>query len=153
MKILTLLLLLFTLNVSAETRIEVGPTALSDNWSEGVMVVISERFGKFDIGLGYTSEQDVWPKWEKDNGYGPAHLERNSFFYGQRIWSKGRFEFGLGLAQFANKSRALGQKTTYPLVIGWNFNEDVSLRLRHFSNAGSATPNLGQDAITIAWTF
>ena len=59
MKILTLALLLFTLNVSAETRIEVGPTALSDNWSEGVMVVISERIGKFDIGLGYTSEQDV----------------------------------------------------------------------------------------------
>jgi hypothetical protein len=153
MKILTLALLLCTFSVSAETRLEVGPTYLSDQSSDGYMVVISERMGKFDIGVGYVSEQDVWPKWEKRHGYGPAHLERNSFIYGQRIWSKGKFELGIGAAHFSNKNRALGQRTTWPVTLGWNFNKDVSIRLRHFSNAGSATPNLGQDAVTLAWTF
>ena len=153
MRTLTLALLLFTFNVNAETRIEAGPTYLSDESSDGYMIVVSERFDRWDLGIGHVSEQDVLPGWEKRHGYGRVHLKRNSFIYGQRIWTKGKFELGLGLAYFDNTNRALGQRTTYPVVIGWNFNKDLSIRLRHFSNAGGATPNLGQDAITIGWSF
>ena len=153
MRILTLVLLLFAFNVSAETRLEVGPTFLSDDYAEGQMAVLTERVGKWDFSYIYVTEQDAWPGWEKRHGYGPAHLERNSAIHIQRIWKWKKAEFGFGVARWANTSRALGHKTTYPLMIGWNFNKHLSLRIRHYSNAGSATPNLGQDAITIGWTF
>lgn len=153
MKTLTLALLLFSPMLVAETRLEIGPTYLSDERSSGYMFIVSERVGKFDFGIGYVSEQDVLPGWENRHGYGPVHLSRNAFFYVQRFWTKGQFELGAGLAHFNNENRALGAKITYPVSIGWNWNENLSIRLRHFSNAGAATPNLGQDSLTIGWTF
>jgi hypothetical protein len=149
---LLILLLIFGI-AQAETRIEVGPSYLSDESSDGYMVILSERMGKFDFGIGYVSEQDVWPTWEQENGHGPAHLDRNSFIYSQRYWTKGKFELAIGAAHFSNKNRALGQRTTWPVTLAWNLNKSASIRLRHFSNSGSATPNLGQDAITLGWTF
>lgn len=148
-----LLTLLLTLPAAAETRLEAGPTYLSDESSGGYSVMVSERFGVWDLGIGYVSEQDVWPTWEQENGYGEVHIGRNAFVYGQRVWQRGRFEFALGVAHFSNNNRALGQRTTYPVAIGWNFNERYSIRLRHFSNAGAAAPNMGQDAVTLGVTF
>ena len=148
-----LLMLLFASVVHSETRTEFGPTYLSDESSGGGMLIVVERVGVWDLGVGYVSEQDVWPTWERDNGYPPVHIRSNAFMYGQRVWRKGRFEFGLGVAHFSNNNRALGSRTTYPVVIGWNFNGRLSVRLRHFSNAGSAAPNMGQDALTIGVTL
>ena len=145
---------------NAETRIEVGPTLLSDEFSSGVSVSVIERTDKWDFGITWTSEQDVWPGWEKRNGYGPAHLERNAGVFVQRHWTLASVEevyeikIGIGVAYWANKNRALGSNLTFPVVLEIPTPlERWTIHFRHFSNAGSATPNLGQDMITIGYSF
>lgn len=126
-------------------ELEVGPGLLSGEYSEGQALIINERVGKWDIGGGYISKQYCHCTW-------PAALDENIFFHGQRIVEYKMAEIGIGAAYFQNTNRALGKNLTWSLSLGFG-GEHWSVRFRHFSNAGSGSPNLGQDLLTIGYEF
>jgi len=141
-----LLLLVFFLYEEANSaELEVGMGVLSGEYSKGGALIISERVGKFDVGGGYISKQYCSCKW-------PADLEENIFFFTQRIIERNKWEIGIGPAYFQNTNRALGKNLTWALSLGYG-GEHWSVRFRHFSNAGSGSPNLGQDLLTIGYEF
>lgn len=45
-----------------------------------------------------------------------------------------------------------GKNLTWALSLGVGSNH-WSFRLRHYSNAGSGSPNLGQDMLTVGYAF
>lgn len=143
---LLLLVLGFCKEADAEVSIDIGPTFLSAEPGEGVFLLISERFEKYSIGVGYTSEQYCHCTWATD-------LEQNIFVQGQRHVSLGRIDMGLGMAYWQNTNRALGKKMTFSLSIGTRISDRFGVHFRHYSNAGSGTPNLGQDAVVLSYTF
>lgn len=141
-----LLVLAFFFYKEAEAaEFEVGPTLLSGEFSEGGVLIFNERIGKWSLGGGYVSKQYCHCTW-------PTDLEENIFFQGQRIVEYKKFEIGVGAAYFQNTNRALGKNLTWSLSLGYG-GEHWSIRLRHYSNAGSGTPNLGQDMVTIGYEF
>ena len=151
---LIFLTLLLSFGASAELRLEAGPTYLSDESSDGWTFAVHDRITpNWDLGMGYVSEQTVLPSWEEDRGLPPTDVGRNLFIHGQRIITHNKIEIGIGAAFFQNTNRALGRDFVASVSLGWNFNEKLSIRVRHFSNAGSGTPNLGQDLVTFGYSF
>ena len=140
-----LLLIFFAYKEANALELEAGPGLLSGEYSEGGVLMISERLGKWSIGGGYVSPQHCHCNY-------PADLEENIFFQGQRILEYKRAELGIGAAYFQNTNRALGKNLTWSLSLGMG-GEHWSIRLRHYSNAGSGKPNLGQDMLTIGYAF
>lgn len=141
---LLLLLFGFCHETKAETSFEVGPAVLSSDYAEGGMFAINERFGKYELGMGYVSEQVV---------HG-IDIRENLFVEAKRVVKFGeKFEMALGPAYFQNTNRALGCKFTGSLSMTYNFTDNWGVKVRHFSNAGSCSPNLGQDAFTIQYRF
>ena len=126
-------------------ELEAGPGLLSGEYSEGCALIIIERGGKWDIGGGYISKQYCHCTY-------PTDLKENIFFHGQRIVEYKMAEIGIGAAYFQNTNRALGKNLTWSLSLGFG-SEHWSVRLRHFSNAGSGSPNLGQDLLTLGYRF
>jgi hypothetical protein len=124
---------------------EIGPALLSGEYSEGGTLIFTERVGKWSLGGGYVSEQYCHCTW-------PTSLKENIFFQGQRIVEHKKFEIGLGAAYFQNTNRALGKNLTWALSLGYG-GEHLSVRFRHYSNAGSGSPNLGQDMVTLGYNF
>lgn len=124
---------------------EIGPAVLSGEYSEGGALMINEDFGNWRIGGGYVSEQYCHCNW-------PADLSSNIFFHGQRVVRYKALEAGIGAAYFQNTNRALGKNLTWSLSLGVG-GDHWSVRVRHFSNAGSGKPNLGQDMVTIGYRF
>ena len=124
---------------------EGGPTILSGEYSEGGLLMITERIGPWSIGGGATSPQRCHCNW-------PADLDTNIFFQGQRIVDYKKVELGIGAAYWQNTNRALGKNLTWSLSVGYG-GEHWSVRIRHWSNAGSGKPNLGQDVLTIGYQF
>lgn len=124
---------------------EVGPGLLSGEYSEGGALILNERVGKWSIGGGYVSKQYCHCTYATD-------LEENIFFHGQRIVEYKMAEIGIGAAYFQNTNRALGKNLTWSLSIGLG-GDHWSVRFRHFSNAGSGSPNLGQDLLTLGYKF
>ena len=82
----------------------------------------------------------------------PADLEENIFFQVQRVSEYKNWELGIGPAYFQNTNRALGKNLTWALSIGYK-GKKWAFRLRHYSNAGSGSPNLGLDGITVGYSF
>jgi len=82
-------------------------------------------------------------------------LGRNMFIDAQRFWQtpKKRWEFGIGPAYFQNTNRALAKNFNWSVLVRFNINEDVSIVVRHWSNAGTAGYNMGQDFIGIGFRF
>lgn len=127
-------------------ELEVGPTFLSGEFAEGGMLVLSAPLSKrWYLGGGYTSKQQCHCRY-------PADLDENIFFQVQHRAQWKLLEIGIGPAYWQNTNRALGKNLTWSLSMGL-VGEHWSVRLRHFSNAGSGTPNLGQDALTIGYAF
>ena len=153
MRYLIPFLLLMYGNAVADFQVEFGPTHLSTDWADGSMIVVNERWDKWLVGMGHISKQKVLPRWEKRHGYPEVEIDRNLFFHGQRLLKWRKFELGIGAAFFQNTNRALGKNITVSSSLSYHFNNDFSINYRHFSNAGSGTPNMGQDAITLGWTF
>ena len=157
----------FAADGDTRTRVGLGAGLLSDSFSDGMTLTIAEQFGKdyrWELGLMYVDDQKVCPSWEVRNGHPcPVSVDRNWSVYGQRIWTwidqtgDFRVHFGLGVAHWARTNRALGSRTTIPITVAvdlpWPARDQLGLRLGHFSNAGSHTPNLGQDFIELTWTF
>jgi len=146
-----LLAFFFWSQESDAIELEVGPTLLSNDYAKGGMLLLTERQGKWSFGGGYVSEQYadlspcVWSKCTWD-------IEPNLFFQVQRIVDYKNWELGVGPAYFQNTNRALGKNLTWTLSLGYK-GDRWALRLRHYSNAGSGVPNMGQDALTIGYSF
>ena len=150
-----LLFYLFNREAKADVYIEVGETMLSSQWA-GQSLLLTERFGQWDFALGYISEQNFfatcstslpkWPKCEFD-------IRENTFIHAQRIVQYKQCEMGIGPAYFQHTSRVSGSKFMFSLMLGCNITEHSFVRIRHYSSAGAATPNLGQDMLTIGWRF
>jgi len=152
---LILLMLAFCHESKADVSVEVGATNLSGDWA-GEGLIISERFGKYDFGIGYITEQEVTttcgphlPRTSKCR----FDLRENIFLHAQRVVQYKRCELGIGPAFFQNTNRALGKRFTIGLMAGCRIAERWSIRVRHYSNAGSGTPNLGQDLLSIGYRF
>ena len=135
-------------DVNAEINIEAGPAFLSGEFSDGGLLLISDRITpKWSVGLAYTSEQVC-------NGCThQVDLKRNLGLIGSRIFSYKRFEFGLGASYWQNTNRALSRNFNVHVMFGFQITDRLSLRGHHDSNSGSGDTNLGQDAITLAWSF
>ena len=146
------LLILFALNEAEALELEAGPTILSGEYAEGGSMLVTERFGegnvygRWAVGFGYVSKQYCHCNW-------PADLEENNLFQLQRVIDYERAELGIGMAYFTNTNRALGKNMTWSLSLGWRFNDHWTMRVRHYSNAGSGSPNLGQDMLTLGYKF
>jgi hypothetical protein len=140
-----LVLAFFFYNEANAAEFEVGPGLLSGEYSEGGALIFTERVGMWSIGGGYISKQYCHCTL-------PDSIKENIFFQGQRIVEYKRAEIGIGAAYFQNTNRALGKNLTWSLSFGYG-GEHWSVRFRHFSNAGSGTPNLGQDILTLGYLF
>lgn len=152
MLVLAFILLLmfgFYKEAKAEVTVELGPTFLSGEFSKGAILAISEDVGKYRIGMGLTSSQEV-----VDRSGTLYDVSTNLFVHGQRIVKiSDRFDFGLGVGYFNAKTRWNGSNFVASLSIEYRVNDNWSVNFRHFSNGGSATPNMGQDAFTVGYTF
>jgi len=146
-----LLMVFFLANEGESAEIEVGPTFLSGDYAEGGIILLSERVGVWSFAGGYVSEQFVntcgWGGKCFDND-----LQENIFFQVQRVIEYKRYEIGIGPAYFQSTNRALGTSLVWAVSLGYG-GDHWSIRFRHYSNAGSGTPNLGQDALTIGYAF
>ncbi len=146
---------LFAREAKAQVHVEIGATNISGDWVGGA-IVLSERFGKYDVGIGYVSEQDIHvtcgphlPATSKCD----FDIRANIFVHAQRIVKYKRCEMGIGPAYFQNTSRVFGKGFNFGLMLGCSVTDKLSIRIRHWSNSGSASPNLGQDLLSVAWTF
>lgn len=146
---LALLLFFFAKESKAEVQIEVGAGFLSGEFSQGGALLLTEKFGdgKYLLGMGYVSEQEVTDRSEDF-----YEVRENLFFMAQRRVCQRWLCLGIGAAHFNNTNRALGSKLTAALSVEVVKN-NWSINLRHFSNAGSAVPNMGQDMLTIGYAF
>ena len=160
------LILFFTLvaigfiHEAKSAEFEIGPTFLSGDFAEGGLLVFSERITpKWDVYMGYISEQVV-QTCNRADAIPPycRFTPRENLFVGvNRVVAVPLFdmplELGFGPAYFQNINRAIGCKFSAGLSIKWLFNEHFNIGVRHWSNGGSCSPNLGQDAFTFGWRF
>ncbi len=151
---LFIVLSLAAVSARAETIVEAGAGFLNWGYSEGQALIVAERFaGKYDIGIGAIERQvcdcrDYKPDLDRETSIDPL-----SFIYAQRIFSGNRLEFGLGFGFWNQTSRVSGSILMFPLSIKYRVWKRLSIGVRHFSNASSGVPNLGQDMMTLSWNF
>ncbi len=133
----------------AEMKYEAGIGFLSGEHSDSFALAITEKFdNNWNVQLGYVSEQKVTDR------SGNTSTPRENLWasvYRSVEWKQA--ELGLGVAYFNGTNRALGSKFTAHLAATWNWSDSGSFTLRHFSNAGSQTPNMGQDMLLLGWRF
>ena len=128
-------------------NIEAGPAFLSGEFSEGGLLLISDRVTpKWELSLAYVSEQHC-------HCAGVNELMENIGITGARLGQYKSLEFGIGASFWQNENRAFGEKFNVHALLGWNVSKKFAVRYRHWSNAGSGRPNLGQDALSLAWFF
>lgn len=140
----------FYKEAKADVQLEVGAGFLSGEFSQGGALVLSERFGpngRYALGMGYISEQEVTDRSEDF-----YEVRENLFVFAQRRVCQRWMCLGIGAAHFNGTNRALGSKFTAALSVELE-KGNWSLNLRHFSNAGSAPPNMGQDMLTVGYAF
>jgi hypothetical protein len=145
-----LLILIFGLSreANAETQVELGATFLSGEYSKGAALIIAERWDRYSLGMGYTYKQEVTDR--RGDFY---DVSENLFVHGQRhvdIWRE--LEFGVGVGYFNKRTRWNGSNFVASLSVQYQW-EKVFVTYRHWSNAGSESPNMGQDLVTIGWRF
>ena len=159
-----LLLLLFIFGAykeaKAEITVEAGAGFLSGQYSQGQALIFTERWGgpygtRYAIGMGYITKQEVIPRTEP-----LTQVRENLFVQAQRRVSfniKGCkhdcISIGIGVAYFNATNRALGSNFTAAVSIELRPTEHWSFNIRHWSNAGSSPPNMGQDMITMGYSF
>lgn len=132
-----------------EVSMEIGAAFLSGEYSEGQVLMFNERFDKYSIGVGFITDQEVTDRAE--DTYFP---QENIVLQGQRHVSlSDRFGLAFGAAYFNSTNRALGSNFQFTLSVHYQLNDRFSVQIRHWSNAGSARPNMGQDAITVGYHF
>ena len=151
--------LFYPREAEAEASIIVAAPFLSDEFADGYAIMINERIArKWDVGLGFVSEQTVLPQWEADRDLPPVELERNAFVYIRRVYNLGhlweplgRAEFSLGIAGYQNLNRALSKHFNASVNLGYWLTRRIRIFIEHNSNMGTDTPNLGQDYAGIGY--
>jgi len=63
-----------------------------------------------------------------------------------------RAELGIGAAYF-NVPSPYACQFDFTLGARWRFTDHISAQWRHYSSAGSCTPNVGRDLLTFGWRF
>ena len=137
---------------AAETTMEIAPGTLhvAGKRYTGALLIFEERFkSKYAVGFGLTTAWDCADQNDCRRGNGP----NNQFVYAQRIITKNKFELGLGVSYWSNKTPAWNSHTPFALSLGYNFTDHLNIKLRHFSTAGSSTSNGGLDMISLGWRF
>lgn len=145
-----LLLLLWGLNqeARAETSVELGGTMLSGQYGQGTALILSETWkDKYSIGFGYITKQEV-----TDRSGTTYSLRENVFVQGVRhIDITEKFNLGLGASYFNDTNRALGSQFAFSLLMRYDITDRWNINFRHYSNAGSKRPNMGQDMLTVGY--
>jgi len=77
----------------------------------------------------------------------------NMMVQAQRLVTYKKVTLGVGVANWQHTSRILGDEFTFSLSVSYRLNDSWGLRYRHFSNAGTASPNAGQDILLIGYSF
>lgn len=131
-------------------NVELGGTMLSGEFSNAAAMVLNTTWNdRWRIGMGLTSEQEV-----TDRSGDFYKVRSNLFVHGQRLVSiTENLDFGLGVGYFNAKTRWNGSNFVASMSVEYDFNEKWSVKYRHWSNAGSSTPNMGQDALLIGYSF
>jgi hypothetical protein len=136
----------------AETAVtaEIGPTFLSGEFSKGAGLMVHQTWDeKWRIGMGVTSKQGVVPRTEPF-----TEVRQNLMVHGQRVVAiSDSWKLGLGVAYWNAKTRWNGTSFTASMSIEYHINDKWDVKWRHFSNAGSAAPNMGQDMLVVGYTF
>ena len=152
--VLFILVLLFGLYKESKAEsvvsVELGPTLLSGEFSEGAALIVNQTWDeKWRLGMGYVSEQKVTPRHEPE-----TDVRANLFVHGQRIVGiTDKLDLGLGVAYFNAKTRWNGSNFVASMSIEYSLSDRLGINFRHWSNAGSASPNMGQDLFTIGYRF
>jgi len=120
---------------------------LSGQYAKGQSLLLTERWDKYSIGVGYITKQEV-----TDRSGTTYYPRENVFVHGMRhITIHDRVELGLGVGYFNDTNRALGSNFQFSLLARYNLGERWTINFRHFSNAGSQRPNMGQDMLTVGY--
>jgi len=148
--VLVLLMLGFCREAEADVAVEVGPTIASGEYTEGQALLFTEYFdNKYGLTLGYITDQVI-----EDRSETKFYARPNFFIQGNRyVGITERLYGGIGVAYFNSTNRALGCKVTANLTLQWRASDRVYWNIRHYSNAGSCSPNMGQDLFTISYKF
>lgn len=146
---LVCILTFFAYEAKGETTAEGGITVLNLEHSDGYNIFITERFNdKWSAGLGLVGEQV--DKYERE-------IDNNLHIFGQRVVSGpgilSRVELGIGLNYALNKTTVNGSNLNYHLSLQLDVTDKVYFIYRHISNAGSRSPNTGQDLLNFGWRF
>lgn len=82
-------------------------------------------------------------------------FQRNNFAWRAAVVDGfGPVEVGLGVAYLQNVDAFNGSHTNFNLILGYRFRAiPLTLRLHHFSNGGTVSPNLGRDMLLVFWRF
>jgi hypothetical protein len=85
--------------------------------------------------------------------YGRA--QRQQFAWrGELIDGFGRFDVGLGIAYVQNDDIYNSCHANFTLSLGYRFRGlPVTVGVRHFSNGGTCSPNVGRDLLLVGWRF
>jgi len=143
-------ILLFFAYKSQATEVEGGLT-YAGKFNDGYALTIIERFGgKFDLGVTLVGEQDYKGTVIENNGtawFGYVATRPDH-------WVRALpYEVTIGAAHWIETNRFIGCQQGYMLGLKWAVNNNASIGVRHWSNAGICKPNRGQDLLTFGWRF
>lgn len=86
--------------------------------------------------------------------YGTARQPGQFMIHGDMIDGFGPLDLGLGIAWLQNTDAYDGSHMNFSLSAAYRFHAlPLTLVYRHFSNAGTAAPNVGRDSVFLAWRF
>ncbi len=134
--------------LASDTTIEIG-----QGWASGdpgnAAVILGQRNEKYGVSIGIIETNYIQADGLRQT------LGRNMFVDAMRFWQtpQKRWECGIGPSYFQNTNRALTKKLNFSVLCRFNFNQDVSIVVRHFSNAGTDYYNMGQDFIGVGFRF
>ena len=149
-----ILILLFGLyhegHAEEVVNVEVGPTFLSGEFSQGAILVLNSTWDdRWRVGMGVVAPQEVTDRYNNFH-----EVNENLFVHGQRIVEiTPKIDLGLGVGYFNALTRWNGSHFVASMSVEYELSKNWSLNYRHWSNAGSASPNMGQDAFTIGYSF
>jgi hypothetical protein len=135
-----------------DVYVEAGPTVLSGEYSEGMAVMVSGVWDdRWLLGFGVVGNQ-VCKCNEGEIAVGNnLMVQAQLLVRGPDVFFLRHTQMGIGPAYFQEKNRALGRNLTVGLMVAvarpehwWKWLPQ-DLVVRHYSNAGSGTPNMGQD--------
>jgi len=135
---------------AAETTFELAPGTMyvAGHRYNGGLLLIEERWSnKYVLAVGVTTSWDCADDCRRGDG------PRNQFVMAQRVFEWKGIEAGFGISYWHNSTPAWNSHTPFALSVGYNFNDHLSVKVRHFSTAGSSTQNGGLDLLSVGWTF